>query len=165
MIYVVIGQSGAGKTTFVKNKFLVGELEPQGKAYPIPVTKCGDIYAIGRYGIGIRTEGTDATDKMNGLPKIIRAVRQLVNEKKTVLMEGDRINNDSTMQFLATLGVPVHLYLLTCSVATSIRRLRAAGSLTTERFVKCTRTKARTRFLKWGARFHGQVIDTDEQYD
>lgn len=164
MIYVVIGQSGSGKTTFVKKRFLNGPLESLDKRqYPIPVTKCGEIYAIGRYGIGIRTEGTDATDKMNGLPKIIQTVRKLVAEGKDVVMEGDRCNNDIMFSFLATLEVPVHLYLTTCSIATSLTRLRAAGSGITDKFVKCTRTKARNRFLKWGSRFDCEVIDTDEK--
>lgn len=160
MIYVVIGQSGAGKTTFVKKHFLTGAMELIEKKYPVPVTKCGDVFAIGRYGIGIRTEGTDTTAR-NALPKIIQTVRRLVEEKKSVLMEGDRINNDAMFQFLATLGVPVRLYLLTCPIATSLARLREAGSKITGTFVQCTRTKAMRRFLKWGNRFNGQVIDTD----
>ena len=89
MIYVVIGQSGAGKTTFVKKHFLTGAMELIEKKYPVPVTKCGDVFAIGRYGIGIHTEGTDTTAR-NALPKIIQRVRRLVEEKKSVLMEGDR---------------------------------------------------------------------------
>jgi len=43
MIYVVIGQSGAGKTTFVKKHFLTGAMELIEKKYPVPVTKCGDV--------------------------------------------------------------------------------------------------------------------------
>lgn len=36
MIYVVIGQSGAGKTTFVKKHFLTGAMELIEKKYPVP---------------------------------------------------------------------------------------------------------------------------------
>lgn len=162
MIYVVIGQSGAGKTTFVKKRFLTAPLELLEKKYPVPVTKSGDVFAIGRYGIGIRTEGTDTTAR-NALPKIIQTVRLLVKEKMNVLMEGDRINNDTMLQFLATLGVPVRLTLLTCSIATSLARLSESGSSITSQFVQCTQTKSRNRFLKWGGRFNGEVINTDER--
>ena len=161
MIFVVIGQSGAGKTKFVKNKFLTPPLELIESLYPVPVTRGGDVYAIGRYGIGIRCEGTDTTSR-NALPKIIETVQRLVAEGKNVLLEGDRINNDVFFAALARLDVAVHLYLLSCAVTTSLARLRAAGSKITETFVKCTKTKARNRFLRWGNRFSGEVIITDD---
>lgn len=159
MITVVIGQSGAGKTTFVKKRFLTGPLEAVD-GYSVAVTKSGSVFAVGKYGIGIRTEGTD-TLSYNSLPKIIATVKRLAAEKKNILIEGDRINNDVMFMFLATLGVPVQLFLLTCSINTSLKRLRAADSKITGTFVQGTRTKAMRRFLKWGRRFDGQVIDTD----
>lgn len=162
MIYVVIGQSGAGKTTFCKKNFLIEPYETVSE-YPVACTKSGNVYALGKYGIGIRTEGTD-TLSYSALPKIIQTVKALsLNNGINILMEGDRINNDRMFLFLATLKIPVKLYLITCKIATSMKRLRASGSTISEKFVKTTRTKALKRFMKWGAAFKGEVINTDEK--
>lgn len=160
MIYVIIGQSGAGKTTFCKNKFLVKDFEPIGN-YSVACTKSGDIYAIGKYGIGIRTEGTD-TLSYSALPKIIDTVKGLIKDGyDDILMEGDRINNDKMFLFLSTLKTPVKLYLIQCAIPTSLLRLRKSGSKITETFIKTTRTKAVKRFMKWGRAFNGEIINTD----
>lgn len=160
MIYVVIGQSGAGKTTFCKNKILTVPFE-LADGYPVACTKSGDVYAIGKYGIGIRTEGTD-TLSYSALPKIIDTVKMLTQDgHNDILMEGDRINNDKMFLFLSTLNIPVKLYLIQCSIPTSLSRLRKSGSKITETFIKTTRTKALKRFMKWGRIFNGEVISTD----
>ena len=160
MIYVVIGQSGAGKTTFCKSKFLLKDLEPV-EDYPVACTRSGNIYAIGKYGIGIRTEGTD-TLSYSALPKIIQTVKDLIrNGHINILMEGDRINNDKMFLFLSMLNIPVKLYLIQCSIPTSLSRLRKSGSKIMETFIKTTRTKAIKRFLKWGRLFDGEIITTD----
>ena len=162
MIYVVIGQSGAGKTTFCKTRFLTAPFEPV-EGYPVACTRSGEIYALGKYGIGIRTEGTD-TLSYSAAPKIIQTVKALIHDgHKGILMEGDRVNNDKMFLFLATVGVPVKLYLVTCSLRTSMSRLRESGSKITETFVKTTKTKAANRFMKWGQAFHGEVIETDDR--
>lgn len=57
MFYVVIGQSGSGKTSYVKKNFIFGEIELIKEN--VYYTKCNDICALGKYGVGIRTEGTD----------------------------------------------------------------------------------------------------------
>lgn len=160
MIYVVIGQSGAGKTTFCRKYFLTRELEPVND-YPVACTKSGDIYAIGKYGIGIRTEGTD-TLSYSALPKIIQTLKELIMDgHKNILMEGDRINNEKMFSFLSTLSVPVNLYLIRCSLQTSLQRLRQNGSKITEKFVKTTQTKSQNQFTKWGKAFNGKVLNTD----
>lgn len=160
MIYVIIGQSGAGKTTFCKKQFLTEPYESVSD-YPVACTKSGNIIALGKYGIGIRTEGTD-TLSYNALPKIIQTVKMLtLKENVNILLEGDRINNDKMFLFLATLKVPVKLYLVSCKIATSMKRLRESGSKISEKFVKTTRTKALNRFMKWGTLFNGEVIYTD----
>lgn len=160
MIIVVIGQSGAGKTTFVKSRFLKGAAEPL-EGYPVPCTRYGNTVAIGRYEIGKRCEGTD-TISYTGAPLIIETIKRLVAEKRNVLLEGDRVNNARTLSMVGTLGVPVKLYLLRCKVEISLSRLRKAGSKITESFVKATQTKARNNFIRFGERYEGEVISTDE---
>lgn len=157
MFYIVIGQSGSGKTTFVRNRFLKSAV-PEIYEDIIPLTKAGDYILLGKYGIGTRTEGTD-TLPYNAAPKIKEQLKKL--KGKNVVLEGDRITNNGMMQFISALGEPTKMYITICGISTSMRRLRAAGSTITPTFVKTTRTKSRNVFLEWGRRFSGEVINTD----
>lgn len=158
MIYIVIGQSGAGKTSFVRQRFLTGDLSIIEDI--VPYTTNGEICAIGKYGIGIRTEGTD-TLSYNAGENIRRQIEKLNTEGKDIVLEGDRINNRATFATIALLKTPAKLFLVTCSVATSLQRLRAAGSEITPTFVKATKTRSKNNFLKWRKRFDGEVIRND----
>lgn len=158
MIIVVIGQSGSGKTTFAKNNFLRGELEIVPDI--VPYTTNGFFFGVGKYGIGIRTEGTDTLPYNSG-GRIRELVKKLHAEGRNVLLEGDRINNRATFDFLTTLAADVKLYLMTCSLETSLARLKAAGSSITPPFVKGTKTRSMNNFLQYGVRFNGEIIKSD----
>lgn len=157
MIYIVIGQSGAGKTTFAKRKFMSGKIEIRKDIVPITVCDNG-VTAIGKYGIGIRTEGTDTTQR-NAKNSIKKQIKRL--KDKDLLLEGDRITSREIFEFIASIGTQVKMYLVTCSVQTSIRRLRAAGSAISPAFVKYTKTKSKKLFLEYRKRFHGEIVDTE----
>lgn len=158
MIIVVIGQSGSGKTSFVKNNFLQGELEIIPDV--VPYTTNGKFCAVGKYGIGIRTEGTDTLPYNSGV-KIRELIKRLHSDGKNILLEGDRINNHATFEFLFSLNADVKLYLMTCSLETSMTRLKAAGSKITPSFVKGTKTRSRNAFLQYKDRFNGEVVKSD----
>lgn len=158
MIFIIIGQSGSGKTTFVRKRFLTGELSIVEDI--VPYTTNGEYCAIGKYGIGIRTEGTDTLSYDAG-EKIRRQIRKLLDEGKNVVIEGDRINNRATFATIALMNVPAKLFLVVCSLETSLQRLRAAGSKITPTFVKATKTRSRNNFLKWRKRFDGEVVRND----
>lgn len=158
MIFVVIGQSGAGKTTFVKEKFLSGELKIVEDV--VPYTTNGKICAIGRYGIGRRTEGTDTLPYNSGA-KIRELIKKLHVAGEDILIEGDRINNRATFELLRNIGAEVKLYLVTCTLETSISRLRAGGSNITEKFVKATKTRSANNFARYSEDFSGEIIDND----
>lgn len=116
------------------------------------------LLALGKYGIGKRTEGTD-TLPYNAKANIKRFLRE--NSDKDILIEGDRINNREIFDFIAALGVEVKLYIVVCSLKTSMERLRAAGSTITPKFVKATKTKSKRIYLEYARRFNGEVIRTD----
>ncbi len=158
MIVVIIGQSGGGKTSFAKTQFLQGELKIVNDI--VPYTTNGRICAVGKYGIGKRTEGTDTLPYNSGA-KIRQLITKLHSEGKNILIEGDRINNRAMFEFLRKLNADVKLYLVTCSLETSINRLRAAGSKITLKFVKATKTKSKNNFLQWAEYFNGEVITND----
>lgn len=157
MFYIIIGQSGAGKTTFVKTRFLTGQTKVVEDIIPYSVCENG-IIALGRYNIGKRTEGTD-TLSYSAKEKIKRQLSKL--RGKDVVLEGDRINCREIFEYISTLNVEVKMYLITCKLSTSIKRLRSAGSAITPSFVKTTKTKSLRMFLDYNQRFHGEVINTD----
>lgn len=159
MITIVIGQSGAGKTTFTKSELLPGPYEIEERI--IPVTRAANgAYGIGRYGVGKRTEGTD-TLPYNAQERVLKAVEELSAEGRDVVMEGDRINNRQVLSRVLALGYPVKLYLVTCSLGTSMRRLRAAGSTITVPFVKATKTKSRRIYVEFAEQCDGEIITTE----
>ena len=159
MIYIIIGQSGSGKTTFVKSRFLNGETRlVEGE---IPYTVCGNVAALGRYNIGKRTEGTD-TLSYNSQEKIKRLLPRLIKDGYDIIAEGDRINTPDMFDYIKGLGQEVKLYLVKCSILTSIERLRAAGSNITITFVKATKTKARKNYQRYKELFDGEIINTEE---
>jgi ABC-type cobalamin/Fe3+-siderophores transport system ATPase subunit len=138
MIWVVIGQSGAGKTTLVKDRFIRGrEIGIENK--PIKHSIAGDTLLIGHYGIERRCQGTD-TLGYNQLPDIIKFIAEKYEHYPEIIAEGDRINNRKFLEFIK--DKDPHLIVVLCSIETSLQRLRAAGSEITETFVKTTRTKA-----------------------
>lgn len=159
MFYIVIGQSGAGKTTFVKEKLLQEPYTVTEDVTAITTDAQGRI-ALGKYGIGKRTEGTD-TLPYNSKERIKAQLSKL--RGKTVILEGDRINNQDVFDYILRLGEEVKLYLVMCKLSTSMKRLRQAGSTITPTFVKATRTKSRNMFLHYASRMNGEVINTDTE--
>ena len=164
MFTIVIGQSGAGKTTFVKERLLKEPYEV--KKDIVAYTECGNgVVALGKYGTGKRTDGTD-TLSYSAKENIKKQLTKFAAEGRDVVMEGDRINNREVFEHIAKLGVKVKLYLVRCTLGTSMKRLRAAGSTITPTFVKTTQTKARNMFEAYRLRFDGeQIINELERTD
>lgn len=160
MIYIIVGQSGSGKTTFTKSRFLNGETEVFEDE--IPYTVCGRTAALGRYNVGKRTEGTD-TLPYNAQDKIKRLLPKLIGMGYDIVMEGDRINTPEIFDYVRNLGQDVKLFLVKCSILTSMERLQAAGSTITITFVKATKTKAKRNYIRYAKVFHGEIIDTEGQ--
>lgn len=158
MFYIVIGQSGSGKTSFVKKRFLTGPLEVYKDI--VYCTRSGKVVALGKYGIGIRTEGTD-TLAYNAKDGIKKQLKKLHSMNVDVVLEGDRINNEEILNYIAAIGAEAKLYLVTCSVKTSMERLRVAGSTITPTFVKATKTKSKRTFLEFAGRYNGEIIKSD----
>ena len=156
MIIIVIGQSGSGKTTLCKNRFIK---EPYEIRQDITTyTECGNgVVAIGKYGINIREEGTD-TLPYNSQDKIVEQVKKLIQNGKTVLIEGDRISSKRVFDELAKTGAECKLYLISCSIKTSMERLRKANSKISKSFVKSTKTKTRRLYFEYKDIFNGEII-------
>jgi len=140
MITIVIGQAGSGKTTFVKNKFITPDCNYHLFDIPIKYTSCKDILLLGDYVSNKRCLGTD-TLAYNALPKIIEFIKE--NKEHHIIAEGDRINNKRFFEEISKLKIPVEVYVLSCSLEESIKRLRKEGSKIKESYVKRTMTKTK----------------------
>lgn len=158
MIYVFIGQSGAGKTTAAK-KLLPPPYEYRKDKVWYTIASNGNI-GIGKYGIGKRTEGTD-TLSYNSQQLIREQIELLIDHD--IIIEGDRITNKKTFSFLLKYREKVKLFLVTCPVKESMRRLRSENSTITETFVKTTKTKSARLFLDYANSFKGEIINTCRQ--
>lgn len=159
MIYIVIGQSGSGKTLFCKENLIKPPYKVIEDITPITEGANGAI-AIGKYGIGRRCEGTD-TLPYNAQGKIIEQIKKLSESGKDIVIEGDRATSKRVIESIDEIFQTKKMYLVTCSIKTSMERLKKAGSEITEAFVKATKTKSRRMFLEYGERFNGEIINTE----
>ncbi|MFA5132963.1 MAG: P-loop-containing protein [Candidatus Paceibacterota bacterium] len=144
-IIIAIGQSGSGKTTWVKQNFVDAHTIENLKEGLVKYCKTdSDCLLLGHYNVGIRTEGTD-TLSYNAIDEVLEF---MFNEDKcnysTVVAEGDRINNAKFFQRIAqqSMNIHVELHYFKCDLAESMERLKKAGSTITETFVKTTMTKS-----------------------
>lgn len=160
MIYIVVGQSGAGKTTFCKENIIKPPYQNKKDIVKITIGE-NNVVGIGDYGVGKRCEGTD-TIPYNFQSKIIKQIKKLADEEKNILIEGDRITTRAVMESLKIIPVEKKMYLVTCKLGTSLKRLRRAGSKITIPFIKTTKTKSKRLYMDYGSDFNGEIINTED---
>lgn len=138
-IVAVGGSPGTGKTTLFR-KFMEGlqweRVEPK-KMLPALYCKEIDTYILGKYEDGETFAGTD---------RLSMAVQPIAQEfvKETtsnILFEGDRIFNQSFLEF--AMGLPVDLQVVYLKVPKPIleQRYKDRGSDQSEQFLKGRETK------------------------
>lgn len=143
MIYVVIGQSGSGKTTFVKEHFIRNETPENFWEDEIRLCRAGEVLLFGHYGVGIRTEGTDRIAK-----HLWRRILEVLEEAylnwdyRDIVLEGDRVSGFGMLEGLLPFKEDVRIHCMVCSIATSAERLNRDSHT----FIKCSQTKALRRF-------------------
>lgn len=163
MIYVVIGQAGSGKTTFVRTRWFRPGAQIREKPIAHTVTCDGGTILLGKYGIDKRCEGTD-TLSYSALPLIKEFVAENA-ARMNIVLEGDRITNDSFFSWLQRgwpkrHQPPIKLFLVRCPIMVSMQRLRNAGSDITEQFVRATKTKSTRLFIRYGKKWDGEIVNT-----
>lgn len=141
-VIIVMGQSASGKTTFVKNTFIDGEVQNIKPRKYVKACVCNNKILLGHYNIGKRCEGTD-TLSYSSLPHIINFILDVFNEYDILIAEGDRVNSERFYNFIQSLRIPVKVYYLTCSLEESLKRRVKTGSEASEKFVKTTITKSK----------------------
>ena len=164
-VIIVIGQSASGKTTYIRKNYI----EDYEKGFidkPFKMTRLlrrtEKWLLLGHHQGEKRCEGSDELS-MAILPQLIEFVKTHINDYDVMVFDGDRINNEKFFRFVADLNKPVELYVLTCSLQTSIKRREEAGSKPSETFVKTTITKSNNmKRLGIQLGFKVEVIKTDD---
>lgn len=155
---IVIGQSASGKTTFIRETFLKDEkLSANAKPFKHAEILRTRTCVLGDYVSDKRCLGTDALS-MAVLPQLIAFIQENQDRYKHVIADGDRVTNPRFLNFAKELGVPVDLYVFSCSLSESMNRREATGSERAEKFVKTTQTKA-VNMRALGKRLGFNVID------
>lgn len=134
MIIIIIGQSGAGKSTAVKSNYLEPNMEL--KKQPIKHTTNEETCLIGDYKTDRRCVGTD-TLPYDALQDIINFIKQNKDQYERIVAEGDRINNKKFFKNLLKLQEPLKIIIFKCSLEKSKKRLPNQNPS----FIKTTKTK------------------------
>lgn len=164
MIYIIIGASCSGKSTFVRNSFIAGNEVLEEKDL-IPITKTGRYAILGKYTNSstdinrVRRVGTDAISRSQ-IKSIVTQCDRLNSDGFDVVLEGDKITARSIFDGIISIGAQVKLYLITCSVEETINRNLSNGSNFSFSHIKAMRTKAINLFRLYSDRMNGEAIDT-----
>ena len=145
-IVIVIGASGSGKTTYIKNKYLTPEHLDTNPEKLIKCCSDGKTLLFGHYRINQRCCGCD-TLSMGILPALINFIPKIIDKYETIVFDGDRINCKRFFDFIKSLKNEVELVLLSCPLSTSLARRQNTGSKASESFVRATLTKSNNMAL------------------
>lgn len=149
MIYVIVGASCSGKTTFIKNTWSPNEKAIEEKDI-IHYTITQDAILIGRYMSDKRLCGCDRISRCM-TKRICEQVKRLLKKYgkiKNIVLDGDRITLSSIMDELLTFENDVTLLLITCSQEISIQRNLENG-YSNKKVLKAVYTKSLNFFEKY----------------
>lgn len=160
MIYLIVGQSCAGKSQFVVNTFMKGYDTVEYNDL-LPVCENEKAFLIGHWLDERRVKGTDRISR-GGIANIFPQIQKLLKKgQKDIVIEGDKIVSKKLFNNILSLGEKCKLYYIRCSTETSIKRNAANGSVGHDKLFKTTSTKADNIFWKFFQLMDGEIIDTE----
>lgn len=163
MIWIIIGASCSGKTSFIKNTWFGNSIGLE-KIDLLPYTITSDAILLGKYiGIESRIVGCDKMSRM-AYHKVGEQVKKLLDEypNKDIVMDGDKITENTVLRDLIGLNENITLLLITCSKNVSIKRNEKHGYKNTSS-LKATYTKSKNIFLRYKDNVHSaKFIITDD---
>lgn len=162
MVYLIIGPSCAGKTSYTVNTFIHGQKIREYRDL-IPVSECDNCLLIGKYITSNRTKGTDRVSRKD-IPKISEQVLRLVPQGRDIILEGDKICSQKIFDELKS-KTDCKLIYVCCSLATTIERNMRNNSLCKESHLRTVATKAKNLFWKYESIFDGEIVETDSVKD
>lgn len=166
MVYLIVGGSCSGKTSFVRNKFISYDKGIMKKDI-LPYLETENKILIGVYdGMKGRTEGTDRINR-HDIPKfgeqIIKFNKE--NPNKDIILEGDKIVSRPLWNKLIENKIECKVYLIECSPETSIERNRKNNSTNKESTLKASCTRAKNIYNEYKDIFNGEIISSENVKD
>lgn len=166
MVYLIVGGSCAGKSSFVKNRWVKNH-KGQMKKDILPYFETENAILIGIYdeekGRRIGTDRINRHDIPDFLPQIIKFYNEYSN--KDIILEGDKIVSRPLWNELIKNNIKCKVYLIYCSKETSIKRNRANGSTNTDGSLKASCTRAINIFNEYKDIFDGEIISSENVND
>ena len=164
MIYIVIGGSCCGKTSFVKNTWLNGKgLEP--KRDILSYVETDEAIVLGKYSNidGRERSGTDTISRSQ-VRFIGAQVEKLIHRhgNKDIVLEGDKATSRKVFDAILELNIPVQLILLHCDSQLSISRHREYPTTVSDTMLKAMLTRSKNIFVEYKERMNGIEIDTSD---
>lgn len=173
MIYILIGQSCAGKTSFLRNTWLDESARIINvDGFNIPVTETDDALFIGDY-INVKRLncGLDCVSRAQ-YSLLLPLVCELYKRGKDIVLDGEPIYSHPFFDGILEKGFDVKLYFIRCSLSTSIKRNvadegKGRQHLEPKHFkvLKTLSTKSENLYGDYAKRMNGEVIDTDNIED
>lgn len=132
MVYVVIGNSHSGKSSFVRNTWIRGREFVLNRDL-MPYSELDDVILIGRYDTGDkRRDGTDSTERKQ-VGNYAEQILRLLPKGKDIVIEGMRCVSRPMMNKLLENNVEVKLIWIRVSPEVSYQRNLDWGTTTDEK--------------------------------
>ena len=163
MIYIVIGPSCGGKSTFVVNSFIKGQNAKETKDI-LTLCETDTCFLIGKWFDSRRVKGLDRISRAQ-IPLIIEQVKKLIPKNKDIVLEGDKVVSQKIFRELLLTGEKCKLFWIRCSAETSLNRNRKNGSTQQESSIRAVATKAKNIFYVFQSEMDGEIIDTENIVD
>lgn len=163
MIYIVIGPSCSGKSTFVVNSFIKGKNAKETKDI-LTLCETDACFLIGKWFDSRRVKGLDRISRAQ-IPLIVEQVKKLIRKNKHIILEGDKVVSQKIFRELLLTGEKCKLFWIRCSAETSLNRNRKNGSTQQESSIRAVATKAKNIFYMFRNEMDGEIIDTENIVD
>lgn len=164
MIYIIVGSSCAGKTSFVLNSFTNNNMIL--KKDLIKYTECDNNILLGDYTVQKRAKGTDTISRAD-LGKIAEQIDKFLTDfpDKNIILEGEKIISRNLFNHILELNQDVKMYHIYCDKEVSILRNKRNNSSVNEKTLKAAHTKTENIFNEYRNVFDGEVINTNNIED
>lgn len=163
MIYIVIGPSCSGKSTFVVNSFIKGKNAKEIKDI-LTLCETDTCFLIGKWFDSRRVKGLDRISRAQ-IPLITKQVKKLIPKNKNIVLEGDKVVSQKIFRELLNTGEKCKLFWIRCSAETSLNRNRKNGSTQQESSIRAVATKAKNIFYIFQNEMDGEIVDTENVVD
>lgn len=160
MIYLIVGASCSGKTSFTYNSFLKGKEFTQTKDI-LDYCETNDTILLGKWDREGRTKGSDTINRVD-IPLINSWIAKMLESNKDIVLEGDKITSRTIFNYIKELNIPCKLYWIKVEPETSYERNMSNGSTCSFKHLKAVTTKAQNIFIEYCDLFSGEVVDTNK---